>query len=53
LSAIHIGDKAEAAYRRGDRFEKRRKLMEVWAWFCEPRAAGEVVPIKIAGSGSF
>lgn len=27
-----------AAYRRGDQFEKRRKLMEAWAAFCEPRA---------------
>jgi hypothetical protein len=26
-----IGDKTEAAYRRGDLFEKRRKLMEAWA----------------------
>ena len=26
-----IGNKAEAAYRRGDLFEKRRELMEAWA----------------------
>ena len=26
-----IGDKVEAAYRRGDLFEKRRKLMDAWA----------------------
>ena len=30
-----IGNKAEAAYRRGDLFEKRRKLMEAWATYCE------------------
>ena len=30
-----IGNKAEAAYRRGDLFEKRRKLMDAWAGFCE------------------
>ena len=30
-----IGDKVEAAYRRGDLFEKRRKLMESWASFVE------------------
>jgi hypothetical protein len=24
----------EAAYRRGDLFEKRRKLMQAWAEFC-------------------
>lgn len=28
-----IGDKVEAAYRRGDLFEKRRALMEEWARF--------------------
>ena len=34
-----IGNKTEAAYRRGDLFEKRRKLMEAWAAYCEPKAA--------------
>ena len=29
-----IGNKAEAAYRRGDLFDKRRKLMEAWASYC-------------------
>jgi integrase len=29
-----IGDKVEAAYRRGDLFEKRRRLMQDWAIFC-------------------
>jgi integrase len=29
-----IGDKVEAAYRRGDLFEKRRQLMREWAEFC-------------------
>jgi hypothetical protein len=30
----------EAAYRRGDLFEKRRKLMEAWAEFCgKPQSA--------------
>ena len=29
-----IGDKVEAAYRRGDLFDKRRKLMDAWADFC-------------------
>ncbi|HEY1798715.1 MAG TPA: integrase arm-type DNA-binding domain-containing protein [Stellaceae bacterium] len=28
-----IGNKVEAAYRRGDLFEKRRQLMEAWAYF--------------------
>ena len=29
-----VGDKVEAAYRRGDLFEKRRRLMAEWANFC-------------------
>ncbi len=29
-----VGDKVEAAYRRGDLFEKRRKLMAEWARYC-------------------
>jgi integrase len=44
--AHRISDKAEAAYRRGDQFEKRRKLMEAWAAFCEPRKSAKVLPIK-------
>ena len=29
-----VGNKVEAAYRRGDLFEKRRRLMQQWATFC-------------------
>jgi integrase len=29
-----VGDKVEAAYRRGDLFQKRRELAEAWAEFC-------------------
>ena len=29
-----IGDRVEAAYRRGDLFSKRRQLMEAWARYC-------------------
>jgi integrase len=29
-----VSDKVEAAYRRGDLFEKRRRLMEAWATCC-------------------
>ena len=36
-----VGDKVEAAYRRGDLFEKRRKLMEAWAEFCAQKKDGE------------
>ena len=39
-----IGDKVEAAYRRGDLFEKRRRLMDDWAGYCDlPNPKGEVV----------
>jgi integrase len=41
-----IENKAEAAYRRGDLFEKRRRLMGDWARFCEAPPAGEVVPLR-------
>ena len=30
-----IGSSVEAAYRRGDLFDKRRALMAEWAAFCE------------------
>jgi len=45
-----VRNAVEAAYRRGDLFEKRRRLMDEWGSFCRtPRPAGEVVPIR--GSG--
>jgi integrase len=41
-----VGDKVEAAYRRGDLFAKRRKLMAVWATFCtSPNQNAQVIPI--------
>jgi integrase len=36
-----IGNKVEAAYQRGDMFEKRRRLMEAWAQFCATVPAQE------------
>jgi integrase len=44
--AHQISDKAEASYRRGDQFEKRRKLMEAWAAYCEPRRSAKVLALK-------
>jgi integrase len=42
-----VGSKVEAAYQRGDLFEKRRRLMDEWARFCAtPGTAGEVVSLK-------
>ena len=41
-----VADAVERAYRRGDLFQKRRQLMDVWAKFCAaPAATGRVVPI--------
>jgi integrase len=41
-----IGDAVEAAYRRGDLFEKRRRLMDEWGRFCATAKVGnKVVPI--------
>jgi integrase len=41
-----VGDKVEAAYRRGDLFQKRRQMMDGWARFCDTaRPQAEVVPI--------
>lgn len=36
--AHSIKSETEAAYRRGDLFEKRRQLMSAWAKHCRPRA---------------
>jgi len=42
-----VGDETEAAYQRGDLFEKRRKLMDAWAAFCDgPSAGGVVVSLR-------
>lgn len=43
-----IGNKAEAAYRRGDMFEKRGRLMVDWATYCSRvgKAGSDVSPIR-------
>lgn len=42
-----VGDKVEAAYRRGDLFNKRRRLMDSWARYCaRTLASAEVTPIR-------
>jgi integrase len=42
-----VGNETEAAYRRGDLFDKRRKLMAAWAAFCAKVEvkSGAVVPL--------
>jgi integrase len=49
--AHSVSDKVEAAYRRGDLFEKRRQLADAWAKFCGTAKASSnsaVVPIRRA-----
>ena len=42
-----VGDQTEAAYRRGDLFEKRRELMGLWAKFIEtPPTKGNVRSLR-------
>jgi integrase len=36
-----VGSKVEQAYRRGDMFEKRRRLMQQWAQYCKAAPAKE------------
>jgi integrase len=46
-----VSDKVEAAYRRGDLFQKRRQIMGAWASFCAvPAIAGEVVPMRASSA---
>jgi hypothetical protein len=50
-----VGDKVEAAYRRGDGLEKRRMLAEEWATYCgkvnvgAPGAEGALKVVKLRG----
>ena len=50
MSLAHaISDKVEAAYRRGDLFQKRKRLMGEWARFCESPSlarASNVTPLR-------
>jgi integrase len=41
-----IENKAEAAYRRGDLFEKRRKLMDAWGSYCTASTASKVLAFR-------
>jgi integrase len=45
-----VTNRVEAAYRRGDLFEKRRKLMDAWAAFCgKAKSTGKIVPMRRKG----
>jgi integrase len=43
-----IENKVEAAYRRGDLFEKRRKMMEAWSEWCHRTPGNRVVRLHSA-----
>jgi integrase len=43
-----IKNKVEAAYRRGDLFEKRRKMMQEWADYLDKLKTGtEILPFNL------
>ena len=43
-----VSSKVEAAYRRGDLFQKRRQLMDTWSRFCTVSAPAAVASIAAA-----
>ena len=55
MALAHIvGDKVEAAYRRGDLFAKRVRLMADWAKFCTtepPISSAKVTPLRQGAHG--
>ena len=48
LALAHaVKNKTEAAYRRGDALDKRRRLMSEWARYCEETLGGaDIVPLR-------
>ena len=49
--AHSVSDKVEAAYRRGDLFDKRRRLMQAWASYCTSKPAmGTVIAMQSAAA---
>jgi len=51
LALAHkIEDQTEAAYRRGDMLEKRRKLMATWGSHCEPEKPAKVISLRNRGT---
>ncbi len=41
-----VANKVEAAYRRGDLFDKRRRLMDAWAAYCAEGPKGDIVQFR-------
>jgi integrase len=47
MALAHVtGNKVETAYRRGDLFDKRRRLMDAWAAYCDGNSSAEIIPIR-------
>ena len=46
-----VGDRVEAAYRRGDLFEKRRRLMGDWARYCSRQASPDAEVVLFEPQG--
>ena len=53
MALAHIvSNKTEAAYRRGDMLERRRRLMEDWSTFCDqPAGTNNIVPMRGGSNG--
>jgi hypothetical protein len=47
-----IGNRSEAAYRHGDMFEKRRRLMVDWATYCASDGVAEAKVSPIRGTAA-
>jgi integrase len=45
-----VGDKVEAAYRRGDMFETRRRLMQAWANFAATVEPASILELLAAAA---
>lgn len=43
-----VGTEVERAYKRGDVLEKRRKMMEAWAGYCDRPKASNIIPMRRA-----
>ena len=47
--AHSVGNKVEAAYRRGDLYDKRRRLMDAWADYCEETEPADSTVVSLRG----
>jgi integrase len=47
-----VENKVEAAYRRGDLFEKRRRMMDAWGDWCFRAAGAEIFQLRVPGTAT-